>query len=99
MSARTNALVSQQEAGKIAASIGLRYVRLPSRRELLIQRARGDSFLFSRCGSWKSLHDANNVERSSGITGTIIRLVRSPENYIHFFWRVIDEESSLLPRF
>jgi hypothetical protein len=29
MSARTDALVSQQEAGKIAASIVLRYGRLP----------------------------------------------------------------------
>ena len=34
--ARTYALLSQQEAGKITASIFLRYVRLPNRRELLI---------------------------------------------------------------
>jgi len=34
MSARTHALVSQQETGKITAFIVLRYVRLPNRREL-----------------------------------------------------------------
>jgi hypothetical protein len=47
MSARTDALVSQQETGKIAASISLRYVRLASRRELKSQRAHLDWFLIS----------------------------------------------------
>ena len=45
MSARTHALVSQQETGKITESIVLRYVRLPNRRELLIQRVRSRLFL------------------------------------------------------
>ena len=47
----TDALLSEQEAGKITASIFLRYVRLPNRRELLIQRVRSRLFLFSGCGS------------------------------------------------
>ena len=48
MSARTYALVSQHETGKISASIVLRYVRLPSRRQLLDQRVRGCLFLLLR---------------------------------------------------
>ena len=39
MSARTDALMSQQEAGKIAASIVLRYGRLSPGVEPLLQRA------------------------------------------------------------
>ena len=53
MSARTHALVSQQETGKITESIVLRYVRLPNRRELLIQRVRSRLFLILLV--WSSL--------------------------------------------
>jgi hypothetical protein len=48
MSARTDALVSQQETGKITAFINPHYVRLPSRRELSTQRVNRDWFLFFR---------------------------------------------------
>jgi hypothetical protein len=51
MSARTDALVSPQETGKSTAYIVLHYVRLPTRRELLIQRVRSYLFLFFRCES------------------------------------------------
>ena len=44
-------VVSPQEAGKITASSVLRYARLPTRRELLIQRVRRYLFLFIRCES------------------------------------------------
>jgi len=53
MSARTHALVSQQETGKITAFIVLRYVRLPNRRELLIQRVCSRLFLILLM--WSSL--------------------------------------------
>jgi hypothetical protein len=43
--------VSPQETGKSTASIVLHYVRLPTRRELLIQRVRSYLFLFFRCES------------------------------------------------
>jgi len=66
MSARTHALVSQQETGKITESIVLRYVRLPNRRELLIQRARSRLFLILLMWSSLAQHDesVSDVEHS-----------------------------------
>ena len=68
MSSAYQCVVSQQETGKMTASIVLRYVRFPTRRERLIQRVRGYLFLFFDVSlAWEPQHDesVSNVEHSS----------------------------------